>query len=108
MENKINIGLLDTLVSLFEPTTGIGTQGETTKTWTKVADVYAYLEPNTDESIAYYNQESITSMVITIYKKRDLTTRWRVHIGSQKYEIISIDPISRVSNLCRLNIKSID
>ena len=108
MENRINIGQMDRVVSVLKPTMSIGTEGQKISTYTKHSDVFAFLEENTDENVAYYNQEMSTSMVATIYKIDDLTTRWRISIGGKKYEIISIDPVSRVSRLCRLNLRSID
>jgi len=108
MENRINIGELDTLVTLFSPVAGIGTQGEKTFTYKAFRDVFAKIDGNNDEVINYSNLESEQNKVLTVYKVPEMTTRWRVQISGQMYEISSIDPISRVSPLCLLTIHSID
>lgn len=108
MENKINIGELDTLVTLYQATQTRGEQGQKKFSFTKFRDVFAKLDRDVSESVSYDNLEAGDNIVITIYKVPEMTTRWRVLIGSQYYEISSIDPVSRMSPLCRVSISAVD
>lgn len=107
-EHRINIGELDTLVTLVEVTQTRGAQGQKKRTETDYATVYAYLEPLTDEMVSDDNFEARTSVAVTIYKVPRLTTRWLLRIGGVPYEIRSIDPISRWSTLCTLTAYTIE
>ena len=106
--HRINIGELDTQVTLVEVTQTIGVQGQKQRTETDYATVYAYLEPLTDEMVSDDNLEARTSVAVTIYKVPRLTTRWLLRIGGVPYEIRSIDPISRWSTLCTLTAYTIE
>lgn len=108
MENKLNIGEMDTLVQLVPMTQSTGDQGE--KIWTAGTprSVFAKLEASVDETIGDGNLEADRVVVATVYKVADLTTRWRVVANGQTFEIRSIDPISRVSPLCQLTLNSLD
>ena len=108
MENKLNIGEMDTLIQLVPMTQSCGSQGE--KIWTAgdPVSVFAKLEMTVDESIGDTNLEADRVVVATIYKHPGLNTRWRVQAQGQTFEIRSIDPISRVSPLCQLTLNSLD
>lgn len=108
MENKLNIGEMDTLIQLVPMTQSTGAEGE--KVWTAGTprSVFAKLETSVDETIGDSNLEADRVMVATIYKVPDLNTRWRVTANGQTFEIRSIDPISRVSPLCQLTLNSLD
>lgn len=108
MENKLNIGEMDTLVQLVPMTQSTGDQGE--KIWTAGTprSVFAKLEASVDETIGDGNLEADRVVVATVYKVADLTTRWQVVANGQTFEIRSIDPISRVSPLCQLTLNSLD
>ena len=108
MENKLNIGEMDTLVQLVPMTQSRGTQGE--KIWTPGTprQVYAKLESTVDETVGDGNLEADHRMVATVYKVAELNTRWRVVAEGQTFEILSIDPVSRVSPLCQLTLSSLD
>lgn len=108
MENRINIGELDTLVTLFAPTPSIGTQGEKIATHTAFRDVFARMDEMFEDVVQYSNLEDEDTKTIVIYKVSQMNVRWRVQISSQQYEITSIDNISRVSPLCRLTLRAID
>jgi len=108
MENKLNIGEMDTLIQLVPMTQSTGAEGE--KVWTAGTprNVFAKLESNIDETIGDSNLEADRIVVATVYKVPDLNTRWRVIANGQTFEIRSIDPISRVSPLCQLTLNSLD
>lgn len=106
--HRINIGEMDTLVTLVEVTQTIGAQGQKQRTETDYATVYAYLEPLTDEMVSDDNLEARTSLAVTIYKVPRLSTRWLLRIDGVSYEIRSIDPISRWSTLCTLTAYTIE
>jgi len=108
MENRINIGELDTLVTLFAPSASIGTQGEKILSYGVFSDVFAKVDLQADEVIDYSNLESENDITLTIYKVPQLTTRWRVKVSGLMYEITAIDHISRVSPLFRLTLKLLD
>lgn len=108
MENKLNIGEMDTLIQLVPMTQSTGAEGE--KVWTAGTprNVFAKLESSIDETIGDSNLEADRIVVATVYKVPDLNTRWRVIANGQTFEIRSIDPISRVSPLCQLTLNSLD
>lgn len=108
MENKLNIGAMDTLVQLVPMYQSRGPRGE--KIWTpgEPRPVFAHLEANVDEAVGDGNLGADRVVVATVYKVADLTTRWRVMANGQTFEIQSIDPVSRVSPLCQLTLNSLD
>lgn len=108
MENLINIGELDTLVTLYEPVTGKGREGEKRSSYTEHSEVFAKIDRNVVDSLAFDNYDGRDNAVLSIYKVRGMNTRWQVGIAGKRYEVLSIDPISRVSPLCEVNIQSID
>lgn len=108
MENKINIGELDTLVTLFAPTAGIGSEGEKYSTYTAHSKVFAKVDRDTVDSLAYDNFDGRDSVSLSIYKVRNMNTRWQVGIEGKRYEILSIDQVSRVSPICTLSLQSIE
>lgn len=106
--NRVNIGLMDTKITVVRVTIGRGNQGQKQRQENVYGDVMAYLEPLTDEMVADDNLEARTGMSVTIYKIPDLTVRWRLVIRDVPYEIRSIDPISRWSPLCTLTAYTIE
>lgn len=107
MENKINFGQLDTLVTVMRCTQTTGTQGEKQFIFTNYGDVYAKVERDVSETIVNTNLEEGDYVQLTIYKIRDLTTRWQIILHGRKYEITGIDPVSRISPMCILSIHAI-
>ena len=107
MENRINIGELDTLVTVMRCTQATGTQGEKQFVFTRYGDVYAKVDRSVNETIANTNLEEGDYVELTIYKIRELTTRWQIVLRGRSYEITGIDPVSRVSPLCVLSIHAI-
>lgn len=108
MENRINIGKLDTLVMLRSCEITYGSQGAKKYTFRDYAEVYAKVDRNVSESVTNTNLEQGVDITLTIYKVAALTTRWRVVLDGKAYEITGIDPISRVSPLCHLNLSIVE
>ena len=108
MENRINIGELDTMVEILRMVQGRGSQGEKTWTASSYAHVWAKVDYSVAESVSDGNLEAGRTVQLTIYKIPELTSRWRVRIGDEAYEIRTIDTISRISPLCILTLNAID
>ena len=104
MENKINIGDMDTLVTVQECVITTGSVAQKRYELRDHSRVWAKLERNVDESVQYGNLDQGESGRATIYKIAALTTRWRIVIGDESYAITGIDPISRYSPLCVLTL----
>jgi head-tail adaptor len=107
MENRINFGELDTLVTVRKGTQTTGTQGEKKFTYTFFRDVYAKVERNVSEIVSDTNLEQGDYIQLTIHKIPELTTRWQIVLAGRDYEITGIDPVSRVSPVCILTIHAI-
>lgn len=107
MENQVNIGELDTLVTVRQCVITQGDQGAKKYTFSDYGKVYAKVERNVSESVSNTNLEEGQYIQLTIYKIQELTTRWRVVVSNRDYEITGIDPISRVSPLCVLTIHAV-
>lgn len=108
MENRINIGELDTKVLLRSCEIGYGAQGAKKYTFRDYAEVFAKVDRNVSESVTNTNLEQGVDITLTIYKVSALTTRWRVVLDGKAYEITGIDPISRVSPLCHLTLSIVE
>ena len=108
MDNLINIGELDTLVTLFSPSASQGSEGEKKSTYARHSDVFAKIDRTVSDQLAYDNFDGRDNAVLSIYKVSGMNTRWQVEIDGRRYEVLSIDPITRVSPLCEVNVQSID
>lgn len=108
MENKLNIGELDTLVKVLRYTETKGSESELVKTWVEHSSVFAKVDRETSEQISMGNLEERQVLTVTMYKIAALTTRWRIQVAGQQYEISDIDPVSRISPLCILTVYAID
>ena len=108
MENNINIGELDTLVTLQKGEVTTGAQGNKRLEFSEHSKVWAKVVSNINEMVANSNLEEDNSIELTIYKVKNLDRNWRVIVHGLSYEITAISPISRVSPLCVLSLKGID
>lgn len=108
MEEQVNIGGLDTLVTLRAVTIGRSKDGSKTYNFRDHGDVFAHIERRIDEQVNTGNLEEGEFIQLTIYKVPQLTTRWQVKIEGVSYGITAIDPISRLSPLCILTIHALD
>lgn len=108
MENRINIGELDTLVLLRSCEITYGSQGAKKYSFQDYAEVFAKVDRTVSENVSNTNLEEGQEITLTIYKVKALTTRWRVVVEGRSYEITGIDPVSRVSPLCILTLHAVD
>ena len=108
MESRFNIGQMDTLVTLYVPQAGLGAEGEKQSTYTVHSDVYAKVDREVTDQLDFDNYDGRESVSLTIYKVRGMNTKWQVGISGKRYEILSVDTISRVSPVCVVSIQSID
>lgn len=108
MENRVNIGELDTLVTVQKAVITTGKQGNKKMSFSTHSKVWAKIERNINEMVSNGNLEEGNSIEMTCYKIAELTTRWRVIVGGIPYEVTAIDPISRVSPLNVLTLRAID
>lgn len=108
MENNINIGELDTLVTLQKGVVTTGAQGNKRLEFSDHSRVWAKVERNINEMVANSNLEEGNIIELTCYKVKDLDRNWRVIVDGLPYEITAIDPVSRVSPLNILSLRGID
>lgn len=107
MTTNTDIGNMDTLVTLQTCVITRNEQGAKVKSYADFRKVWAKIDHNADEQVAYGNLESGNVIYLTIYKVPQLDTRWRVVINNVPWEITSIDTIDRLSTVCRLTLQSI-
>lgn len=107
MENKINFGQLDTLVTVRSCKISTGSEGQKKFTFSDFRDVYAKVDLNVSEFVSNTNLEEGEYIQLTIHKIRELSTRWQIVLKGRSYEITGIDPVSRVSPFCVLTIHAI-
>ncbi len=108
MENRINIGELGTLVTLYAPAQSRGREGEKYSTYREFSQVFAKVDRDVADQLSFDNYDGRDSVSLTIYKVKEMNTRWQVGIDGKRYEVLSIDMVSRVSPLCVVSIQSID
>lgn len=108
MENKLNLGELDTRVIVQECYITTGPEGEKVMQYVPFSRPFAKIERIASEAVSHDNLEEGQRLSLTMYKIPEMTTRWRIVIDEVPYEITAIDSISRVSPLCLLSVSAID
>ena len=108
MELTINIGELDTLVTMQMCMITKGPQGDKRLEYVHHSQVWAKVERNVTEMVSNSNLEEDNTIELTCYKIPSLDRNWRVVIDGMPYGITAIDPVSRVSPLNILTLKGID
>ena len=104
----INMGEMDTLVTLQKCGITYGPEGEKIQTYTDFRRVYANVDRRVSEQVSVGNLEDSDYITLTIYKVPELTTRWRVVVDDRDYEITGMDLISRISPFCTLTLHALD
>lgn len=107
MANDINIGDFDTLVTILKGVKTSTAQGAKGFTYTAYRQVFGKVDLNVSETVENTNLEQGQYIQLSIYKIDSLTTRWRVVVNGETYEITGIDPISRSSRICTLTLHSV-
>lgn len=108
MENRINIGEMDTLIKVYSCTIDRAAQAEKKFTYSLHSEVFAKVEQDVEESVSNTNLEAVASGTVTIYKIPGMTTRWQLDIHGVRYVIEGIDPVSRISALCRVSVRKLE
>jgi len=108
MANEVNIGTMDTLVTVQSCTITKGREAAKSYNFQDFRQVYANVELLVEEQVNSSNLDEGKYINLTIYKIPQLTTRWRVIVDGRSYEITGINPISRISPFCILTLHAID
>lgn len=108
MENRFNIGELDTLVTINSCAITADSEGGKKYTFTKFRDVYANVDRRVSELVSLGNLEGGDYINLTIYKIPMLNSTWQVVVAGQKYEITAIDLGDRFSPFCTLTLHAVD
>ncbi len=104
MDNRFNIGTLDTKVTIQTCIITFGTEGGKKYTFQDYRDVYANIDLRANEQVSDGNLEQGEVIDMTIYKIAELTTRWRVKYNGNLYEITGIDAGERISPFFTLTL----
>lgn len=104
----INIGDLDTLVSIKRCVITYGKDNAKKYSFSHFRDVYAMVDRHKDERVSIGNLEEGDFIALTIYKIPELDTSWQVEIQGQSYEITGIDMLERISPFCTLTLHAVD
>ncbi len=104
MENKFNIGTLDTRIVIQQCVISLNDEGAKQYTFTDYQNVFANIDARANEQVSEGNLEQGEFITATIYKIPALTTRWRVKYDGNLYEITGIDNVSRISPVCVLSL----
>jgi len=107
MTTNADIGNMDKLVTLQSCEITRNAQAAKVKTYADFRKVWAKIDYSVDEQVSYGNLEASNVIYLTIYKVKELDTRWRVLIDGVAWEITAIDTIGRLSTVCRLTLNSI-
>ena len=105
-EHRVNIGEMDTLVTVQSVTQTIGNRGQKTFTRQTVGRVYARLEWQVDETPENNNLEELRTVEVAMYKIPGMNTRWQLLIDGDPFDIVAIDPIDRWSKICILTCRT--
>lgn len=108
MELTVNIGELDTLVTMQKCIMTRGPQGDKRMEYVDHSRVWAKVERNINEMVSNSNLEEDNTIELTCYKIPALDRNWRVKVAGVAYAITAIDPVSRVSPLNILTLRGID
>jgi len=103
-------GELRHMIKIEKPTYGRGTSGGKTVTWTKVAEVWAAIEPIRGRE--YIEAQKVASEITTrirIRHRSDLKPNMRVeHLSTgELYEIVSVIPIRTMGSELHLMCKAV-
>lgn len=101
-------GQMDTLVTVETCTIGRGDKGQKIYTWAFHSKVWAKVERQVSEAIDNGNLEEGQSLLLTIYKIKDLSTRWRFIVNGQPYQVTAIDPLDRLSPFARVSVQAME
>lgn len=91
-----SIGDFDTRICLYRQETTRTEVGAVVKDFVKVREVFACVSPKTlDETAGGEQIRVIEVLEITTYLLPMMNNAWRVGIGEDIYEVISVEPVKR-------------
>lgn len=96
------IGSFDERIELLKCLTDKGPKGEKVETYVTSRNAYGHVDLSASEDLGDYNVESEGSIVVTMYKTPGLDTRWRIRWRGKLWNIIRMEPISRISPFIRI------
>lgn len=105
--DKINIGEFWNYIDVYECVQSKDSKGAKTETWNLKAHVHARVEPMMTEVDTYDNLAERESLMLTVYRIKEMTTRWRVKWNDKFYDIKSITPVSKISPFVHLTAEEI-
>ena len=108
MEDRIDIGSLDTKIEILKGEITNGERGERKKTYYHHSDVWAKVVRDQSEMVDNGNLQCSDAIEVTCYKIEGLNSRWRVKIDGTLYEIVGIDPISRISMFNKITLRIVE
>ncbi|MDD5367463.1 MAG: phage head closure protein [Anaerolineaceae bacterium] len=101
-----NPGELRTLVQLQSRTVSVETGGFPVPTWTKIADVWAkWVNVHGSEAWAAQSIEAEAAATVTIRHRNGIDTTCAVLLGTERYEIVSIDNIQQRNEYLELKVR---
>ena len=101
------LGTFDEAITLCEWSLSRGPEGQKIETYTDLALVYAKVLPTVTEGVYSDNQEAKETAVATIYKRDDISSRWRVRWNNKIYNIVAMDMLTRLSPYMKLTIEEV-
>ena len=107
MVGAVNIGEFEEVVDLFTCVTTKDSRGAKVETYTLQGQHMAKVETDASELDADFNVFSASTIVITMYKVSDVSTRWRVRWRGVNFNIRAIDLGDRISPFMRLTAEEI-
>lgn len=94
MADNVNIGRFDYLVTFQSPIVETDVRGSRIKRWQTEGDYFADVEEyNADEGVDNNNYSSTTSATITTYMIQGITPAWRVVVGNDIFNILSVNKL---------------
>jgi len=101
------LGTFDESLTLCEWKLSRGSEGQKVETYTDLAQVYGNVLPTVVEGVYSDNQEAKQSAVALIYKRTDISSRWRVRWRGKYYNIVAMDMLTRLSPYMKLTIEEV-
>lgn len=94
MADSVNIGRFDYLITVQSPITEQDSRGSRIRRWQTEGDYFADVEmDNADENVLLNNYSSTTSATITTYCIPGINNTWRILVGNDVFNILSVNPV---------------
>lgn len=94
MADSVNIGRFDYLVTFQSPITETDLRGSRVRRWQNEGDFFADVEENNaDEGVYNNNYASTKTATITTYLVPGIDNSWRVLVGNDVFNILSVNRV---------------